>query len=134
MAYDDDRLKARPYLITAGRTRSDFPLEAMVVARNPPTPALRQERRAILDAVAEPMALVEVAARVALPLGVVRVLVEELAEAGWVDIHTESTTAEDLDLRHPPARDRRGEAPVDPPPPRGCAHRHPRPDRPPTPE
>lgn len=98
MAYDDDRLKARPYLMTAGRTRSDFPLEAMVVARTPPTPALRHERRAIVEAVTEPMALVEVSARCGLPLGVVRVLVEELAAAGWVDIHTESTTADDLDL------------------------------------
>jgi hypothetical protein len=98
MAYDDDRLKARPYLITAGKTRSHFPLEAMVVARKPLTSALRYERRSIVEVVANPMALVEVGARLSLPLGVVRVLVEELADEGWVDIHTESTTADDLDL------------------------------------
>jgi hypothetical protein len=98
MAYDDDRLRARPYLITAGKTHSHFPLEAMVVARKPPTPALRHERRSIVETVASPMALVEVSGRLALPLGVVRVLIEELAEEGFVDIHTESTTADDLDL------------------------------------
>lgn len=98
MTYDDDRLKARPYFITSGKTRSEFPLEAMVVARTPPTSALRHERRAIVEAVANPRALIEVGARLSLPLGVVRVLIEELAEEGWVDIHTESTTADDLDL------------------------------------
>jgi DNA-binding transcriptional regulator LsrR (DeoR family) len=98
MAYDDDRLRARPYFITAGKTRSDFPLEAMVVARTAPTRALRHERRAIVEEVANPMALVEVGARLSLPLGVVRILVEELADEGWVDIHTESTSADDIDL------------------------------------
>ncbi len=99
MAYEEDnRLKPRPYFITAGKTRSDFPLEAMVVARQAPTPALRHERRAVVEEVANPMALVEVAARLSLPLGVVRVLLEELSKEGWVDIHTESSTADDLDI------------------------------------
>jgi hypothetical protein len=95
---DHDRLKARPYLITAGKTHSDFPLEAMVVARTAPTSALRHERRAIVEAVADPVALVEISARLSLPLGVVRVLLDELSTEGWIDVHTGSNTAEDLDL------------------------------------
>ncbi|MEZ5411121.1 MAG: DUF742 domain-containing protein [Acidimicrobiales bacterium] len=99
MAYEDDeRLKARPYFITAGKTHSNFPLEAMVVARQAPTSALRHERRAVVEEVANPKALVEVAAQLGLPLGVVRILIEELASDGWVDIHTESSTADDLDI------------------------------------
>ena len=52
----------------------------------------------MVEEVANPMALVEVAARLSLPLAVVRVLLEELSKEGWVDIHTESSTADDLDI------------------------------------
>lgn len=95
---DDDRLKARPYLITAGKTRSDLPLVAMVVARRAPGADLRHERRAVVEQAANPVALVEISARLGLPLGVVRVLAGELADEGWIDIHTAATTADSLDL------------------------------------
>lgn len=73
----------RPYLLTRGRVVShgDLPLEAQVVTVRP-DPAARLERRAILDLAREPLSVAEIAARLGLHLGVVRVLVSELYAEG----------------------------------------------------
>ena len=75
----------RPYVLTQGRTRApgvQLALEAQVhaavdVEMLPPdsTP----ETRRIVELCAEPMPLAELAARLLLPIGVVRVLVADLA-------------------------------------------------------
>ncbi len=81
------------YALTGGRTRStgpDLPLETMVSS----TPdglreltALRFETREIVLLCRRAQSIAEVAARVKIPLGVARVLVSDLTEAGMLAIH-----------------------------------------------
>lgn len=85
-----DRL-VRPYLLTGGRTRVegvDVPLEAMLTS----TPSGRNaidrrspEESRLLIACREPTALVEVAAKLDLPIGVVRVLAGDLLREGYLE-------------------------------------------------
>jgi hypothetical protein len=85
---DDAGPVVRPYAITGGRTDpGDFDLIAHVVAKGDPAAAAERtpEQRAILFAAAQPCAVVEVAAAVDLPLGVVRVLLADLHEDGLID-------------------------------------------------
>lgn len=75
----------RPYTMTGGRTGRDLPpiaLEALVTA----TPTgqrmreqLRWEASRIIDLTRRGMAVVELSARLDVPIGVVRVLVSDLA-------------------------------------------------------
>jgi hypothetical protein len=84
----------RPYTITGGRVDpAGFDLIAHVVATegNPSAPpgdparGSTPEEQAILAAAAGPRAVVEVAATVDLPLGVVRVLLSDLHEKGLIE-------------------------------------------------
>ncbi len=104
--YDDDEYAddveqarvVRPYALTKGRThtgRSALPLEALVrgVASGRDA-ATTPERRRILElSVASILSVAELSAHLSLPLGVVRVLVADLADDGLVVVHTGSTTA-----------------------------------------
>lgn len=82
----------RPYTMTGGRTGRELPLialEALVTA----TPTgqrmreqLRWEASRIIDLTRRGMALVELAARLDVPIGVVRVLVSDLAKRGAVEL------------------------------------------------
>jgi hypothetical protein len=83
----------RPYTLTRGRTRpgrSDLPIEALV--RGVATavgPRDTAERRRILElTTAEILSVAELSAHLSLPLGVVRVLVGDLADDGLVVVHT----------------------------------------------
>jgi hypothetical protein len=84
----------RPYTMTGGRVHAGggFDVVALVVA-NAVAPmvsaglALQPEHRAILAAAREPMAVAEVAARVDLALGVVRVLLGDLLVHGLVTVY-----------------------------------------------
>ncbi|MGW5703878.1 DUF742 domain-containing protein [Amycolatopsis japonica] len=85
----------RPYARTGGRTHTyeDFPVEALILttergraAENVEVP----EHRAICELCTQPRALLEVGARVQLPLGVIRVLVGDLLRLGLVDIQRPS--------------------------------------------
>ena len=82
------------YAVTGGRTRAgdhDLPIEAVVTAAAAGrfrTDDLQPEYRAILDLARSPVALVEVAAGLGVPIGVARVLVSDLAEAGHLAVHT----------------------------------------------
>lgn len=83
----------RPYTLTRGRTRpgrDDLPLEALV--RGVATAGeIREtaERRRILELTAdEILSVAEISAHLSLPLGVVRVLVGDLADDGLVLIHS----------------------------------------------
>jgi hypothetical protein len=80
------------YAVTGGRTRAgdhDLPIEAVVTATDLDGAAedLQPEYRAILDLARTPIALVEVAAGLGVPIGVARVLVSDLAEAGHLAVH-----------------------------------------------
>jgi hypothetical protein len=102
--YDDDLHEGesaeearvvRPYALTRGRTRpgrSDLPLTALVrVVAGATDPAGTTERRRILDLTREQiLSVVELSAHLSLPLGVVRVLVGDLADEGLVVVHTGS--------------------------------------------
>ncbi len=79
--------EVRPYLLTGGRARPDTGLEveAQVLTTAAGQDALeryRYERREIILLCREPLAVVEVAARLGLHLGVARVLVGDLVACG----------------------------------------------------
>jgi Protein of unknown function (DUF742) len=88
----DDR-SFRPFMVTGGRTTSDFPLdfEAMVT----PTPAglcadLRFEQRTIVDRCIQSGAqsIAELAAYLKLPIGTVRVVAADLVSSHMLDVHS----------------------------------------------
>jgi len=84
----------RPYLFTKGRTRSEtrtLAVEAMLSATPQAEKAedaglLPPEQRQIVDLCREPKSIAEVAAKLATPLGVVRVLVADLADCALLEI------------------------------------------------
>jgi hypothetical protein len=91
----EDRLPAavpglRPYLITSGRVRprdQTLAIETQVVTTSEGMEALSGlsfEPRDILELCVEPLSIAEVAARLGLHLGVVRILVDDLAGHGYV--------------------------------------------------
>jgi Protein of unknown function (DUF742) len=90
----------RPYTLTRGRTRPasrNLPIEALVRTVGPQdaplddAPAGTPERRRIRELAADGfLSLAELSAHLSLPLGVVRVLVGDLADDGLVVVHTGS--------------------------------------------
>ncbi|WP_290859868.1 DUF742 domain-containing protein [Hamadaea sp.] len=84
----------RPYAITGGRVDpAGFDLIAHVVATvDDPARGQTPEQRAILAAAARPCAVVEVAAIVDLPLGVVRVLLADLHADGLIERYDPPST------------------------------------------
>ena len=89
----------RPYALTRGRTRPRRGRPAAGGAgprrrRAPTTRAARPERRRILElSTASILSVAELSAHLSLPLGVVRVLVGDLADEGLVVVHTGSPSA-----------------------------------------
>jgi Protein of unknown function (DUF742) len=81
------------YAVTGGRTRAagrELPLEALVVATGPPPAAggaLQTESRAIVELCARPHSLAEIGAALRVPVGVARVLVGDLANGGYLEVH-----------------------------------------------
>lgn len=80
----------RPYVLTRGRTSSSFgslelhaPIVALVAPEQLAEHSTPEDRR-IVELTQTPVSLAEVAARMAMPVGVVRVLVGDLAEQGFV--------------------------------------------------
>lgn len=75
----------RPYVLTGGRTRGrgvDIPLEAVALTVGPAWESGRRvppEAFDIAELCNNPRSVAEIASRLALPLGVVRVLVADLA-------------------------------------------------------
>jgi hypothetical protein len=88
----DDRV-VPVYAFTQGRTRSagrDLPLEAVVTAAKASTrrPALLQsESLAIVTMCSRPLSLAEIGAALRVPVGVARVLVGDLVNAGYLVAH-----------------------------------------------
>ena len=82
----------RPYALVRGRTRAGgqppLPVEAIIVALVEPVDAAVQlEPAAILRLCQRPHSVAEVSALLALPVGVVRVLVADLSTAGHVQVN-----------------------------------------------
>lgn len=82
----------RPYAITGGRTGADvdIDLEAQIQASTRASEhlgAYRWEAARLIELVQTPMALIELAARLELPVGVARVLVADLIDDGAVVVH-----------------------------------------------
>jgi uncharacterized protein DUF742 len=85
------------YAFTAGRTRAagqELPLEAVATATGL-TPAagvsLQIESRAIVEMCARPKSLAEIGAALRVPVGVARVLVGDLANGGYLEVHLPRT-------------------------------------------
>ncbi len=95
-AEDTGRL-IRPYAITGGRTGGEVEigLESQIQASTRASThlgAYRWEAAQLIELVQTPMALIELAARLELPLGVARVLVADLISDGAVVLHKPVTT------------------------------------------
>lgn len=90
----------RPYAITGGRTDIDLDLDVATQIEATPRGVAAQARyrweaAQVIDACRRPVALVEIAAALGLPLGVVRVVVADLEKDGAVGVHR--PPEEDLD-------------------------------------
>jgi hypothetical protein len=103
--YSDEQPAARivrPYTITAGRTRStvDLPMEATLVLE---PLAHEQEWGSDLQGriveVCDHKSVAEVSAAVSMPIGVVRVLLGDLVEQGFVGVQATLTDSSSRDER-----------------------------------
>ncbi len=77
----------RLYVITSGRSGgADEALDSvtLIVAESVPSPGMQSEHAAILELCASPVAVVEVAAHLRLPVAVVRILLTDLIDTGRV--------------------------------------------------
>lgn len=98
--HEDDAYAVRPYAVTSGRVRAageDLPMEALVETAVDASQArgLTPEKRRILQlAAGQYQSVAELSAHTRLPLGVVRVLVTDLAEEKFLTIHTGGTAAD----------------------------------------
>ena len=96
----------RPYAVTQGRVApagGEFDLVAFVVATMPevpPAPHLLPEHHAIIGACWEPVSVVELASKLDLAIGVVRVLLGDLRSAGLVSLYEPpaATQPHDVDV------------------------------------
>ncbi|MHC3472859.1 DUF742 domain-containing protein [Streptomyces sp. 7R007] len=79
---DPDRL----YTVTGGRSRADdtFDLVTLVVSECQPTSGMQSEHARILELCRHPTAVVEIAAELALPVTVVRILLGDLLAMGRI--------------------------------------------------
>ena len=89
---DDGGRVVPVYAVTGGRTRSaghDLPLETVVTAtdRTAGIGDCQPEYRFIVQLAASPVSVVEIGARLHVPVGVARVLVGDLADAGYLVVH-----------------------------------------------
>ena len=83
--HSDDEVVVRPYLLTRGRTTATLPIEAIVSTIGAAdSRSLFDESRAIVSLCVTPSAVAEVSAHLRLPLGVARVLIADLVDAGWL--------------------------------------------------
>jgi Protein of unknown function (DUF742) len=94
---DDQTYAVRPYAVTGGRTRAKtsdpMPVETLIQGLGDHTQVgLTPERRRILELTAEQyLSVAELSAHVKLPVGIMRVLLSDLAESGNVRIHGAGT-------------------------------------------
>jgi hypothetical protein len=86
-----DNMFIRPFFLTGGRTRplhDGLRIETIVFALPAALSApLRFERRRIVELCQQPLSVAEVAVRLAVPLGVARVLVADLVTDGYLTLN-----------------------------------------------
>lgn len=85
------------YALTGGRTRSgtghDMPVETLVTTTGAGTPGdLQLEYRTTVEMSARPVSIVEIGAELRVPVGVARVLVSDLVDAGYLEVHLPPST------------------------------------------
>ena len=87
----------RPFYLTRGRTRGRLALDALVCRSSVGTvgEVLEAEHGHILELCREPLAVAELAGRLQLPLGVVRVLLDDLVDAGRLDVALDRALLDD---------------------------------------
>jgi hypothetical protein len=94
----------RPYVITRGRTRPTFDLSIETLVSAAPHAAatgLTRDHQVVLGLCRESRSVAELAAGAGVPLGVVRVLIGDLAAAGAVAVQRSVAAAgPDLALMH----------------------------------
>ncbi|TCK26191.1 DUF742 domain-containing protein [Pseudonocardia endophytica] len=95
------RSPVRPYALTGGRTaHADLPPETVVAATvqdRPPGSGHSPEATRILELCRPWRSVAELSALLRLPLGVVKVLVQDLDRDGAVHLHHPSHAGEDTD-------------------------------------
>lgn len=97
-AVDDARSWVRPYVWTGGRTDTtlDFALETLVSARKAAESGdiekMRDEHRKVLELCDEPRSVSEIAALLAVPLGVAKTLLGAMAEEDMLVVHSNNTS------------------------------------------
>jgi hypothetical protein len=97
-----DLRRVRPYAMTGGRTRPthDLEIEALVSTTSvgEQTPKLTVEQRAIAALCHDRLSIAEVSARLRLPLGVVRILVGDMADEHLVMVYRPAQAGDRPDL------------------------------------
>jgi hypothetical protein len=94
----------RPYALTRGRvapSATDYDLVAFVIATSPETPPgfhPQPEHRAIVAAAGEPITIVELASKLDLSIGVLRVLLSDLRSAGMISLDEPPAASEPHDV------------------------------------
>jgi len=89
----DEPSLVRPYTLTGGRTDSDVnlaleaPVEALNTTAKPPRWRRNDVRGQILTCCAQSPSVAEIAARLSLPLGATRFLVDDLVTQGYLRVH-----------------------------------------------
>ncbi|MFI7242433.1 DUF742 domain-containing protein [Streptomyces qinglanensis] len=95
---EGDQPLVRPYAMTGGRTRPRYQLaiEALVSSTADPMQlqGLLPEHQRICHLCREVKSVAEISALLAIPLGVARILVADLAEAGMVAIHQPGSSSD----------------------------------------
>ena len=104
MSYEDEVLEGeevvRAFMVTEGRTRArgqEFAVETMVsptASARAAAPHLQFERQQIVGHVDQPTAIVEIAAKLGLPLRAVQVLVSEMIGDGLLRQHATVANAD----------------------------------------
>ncbi|HWG13683.1 MAG TPA: DUF742 domain-containing protein [Streptosporangiaceae bacterium] len=90
--------RVRPYAITGGRTRARLPLLLETLVSVPDYDiavyqTLMAESREIYSLCRGVRSVAEISAGLDIPLGVVRVLISDLADEGWIHIHPSAAGA-----------------------------------------
>ncbi|MEJ3651612.1 DUF742 domain-containing protein [Actinomycetes bacterium KLBMP 9759] len=97
----DQTVAVRPYVLTRGRTRARMELAVETLVSAVPSPHRQPagpEQAEVARLCAQTRSVAEVAALMRVPLGVVRVLIGDLATAGLVRVHAAASEGPDLAL------------------------------------
>ncbi len=89
----DGGLRARPYVLTKGRTRARSDLAVETLVSSEPNAQWHRHRpgseyRKLGQLCTTPVSVAEIAANLSVPLGVARVLITDLADTGFLRVHT----------------------------------------------